>query len=98
MFFMAYVKASTLYKREHKADYGREKIEILYEDEWLVVGDSFEEFRKKLNPMRCINHSGEVAEYVMILSLNQLGKSFLKVDGFVSQNQPYTETRPKGEK
>lgn len=34
---MAYVKASTLYKREHKADYGREKIEILFEDEWLVV-------------------------------------------------------------
>ena len=34
---MAYVKASTLYKREHKADYGHEKIEILYQDEWLVV-------------------------------------------------------------
>lgn len=31
------VKASTQYKREHKADYGREKIEILYEDEWIVV-------------------------------------------------------------
>ena len=34
---MAYVKASTQYKREHKADYGHEKIEILYQDEWLVV-------------------------------------------------------------
>ena len=32
-----YVKPSTQYKREHKKDYGREKIEILYEDEWLVV-------------------------------------------------------------
>lgn len=31
------VKASTQYKREHKADYGHEKIEILYEDENLVV-------------------------------------------------------------
>lgn len=34
---MAYVKASTQYKREHKSDYGREKIEILYQDQWLVV-------------------------------------------------------------
>lgn len=34
---MSYVKASTQYKREHKADYGREKIEIIYQDQWLVV-------------------------------------------------------------
>jgi len=34
---MAYVKASTEYKREHKPDYGREKIEILYQDQYLVV-------------------------------------------------------------
>ena len=34
---MAYVKASTQYKREHKADYGREKIEILYQDQWIAV-------------------------------------------------------------
>lgn len=34
---MAFVKASTQYKREHKADYGREKIEILYEDQWICV-------------------------------------------------------------
>lgn len=32
-----FVKPSTEYKRQHKADYGREKIEILYEDQWLVV-------------------------------------------------------------
>jgi 23S rRNA pseudouridine1911/1915/1917 synthase len=31
------VKASTQYKRGHKADYGREQIEILYEDQYLVV-------------------------------------------------------------
>ena len=47
--------------------------------------------------MRSIDHSGEVAEYMMKLSLNELGKSFLNVDKFVSQNQPYTDTRPKGE-
>ena len=34
---MSYVKASTRYKRENKSDYGREKIEILYQDQWLVV-------------------------------------------------------------
>lgn len=31
------VKASTQFKREHKADYGKEKIEILYEDKDIVV-------------------------------------------------------------
>ncbi|MBR6295135.1 MAG: RluA family pseudouridine synthase [Treponema sp.] len=31
------VKASTEFKRQHKADYGKEKIDILYEDEFLVV-------------------------------------------------------------
>jgi len=31
------VKASTQFKREHKADYGKERIEILYEDEYLCV-------------------------------------------------------------
>lgn len=31
------VKSSTQYKREHKADYGKERIEILYEDDYLCV-------------------------------------------------------------
>ena len=31
------VKASTQYKREHKADYGREKIELLYHDQWIAI-------------------------------------------------------------
>jgi len=68
------------------------------EDEWHVVGDSFEEFRRKLGPMRSIDHAGEVAEYMMILSLNELGRSFLNVDKFVSQNLPYADTRPKGKR
>ena len=67
------------------------------DDEWLYVGDTFEEFRKKLNPMRSINHSGEVAEYMMILSLNDLGRAFLAVDEFVSKRQPYSGTRPEEE-
>lgn len=66
-------------------------------DKWVIVGDSFEEFRKKLDPMRSINHSGEVAEYMMKLSLNELGKSFLNIDKFISQNLIYSDTRPKGE-
>lgn len=37
------------------------------EDDWIVVGDSFEEFRRKLRPMRSIDHVGEVAEYMLIL-------------------------------
>lgn len=67
------------------------------DDEWRVVGDSFSDFRKKLDPMRSIDHSGEVAEYMMVLSLNELGKAFLEVESFVSQNQPYAGTRPNGE-
>ena len=67
------------------------------DDEWLVVGDSFEDFREKLDPMRSIDHSGEVAEYMLILGLNDLGKSFLKVNEFVTKNQAYAETRPEGE-
>ena len=46
------------------------------DDEWIIVGDTFEEFRSKLNSMRSKDHSGEVAEYMMTLSLNDLGRSF----------------------
>lgn len=67
------------------------------EHEWLIVGDSFEEFRKKLDPFRSIDHMGEVAEYMLILTLNELGESFLKVNEFVSHIQPYAGTRPEGE-
>ena len=65
--------------------------------EWLVVGDSFEDFRQKLSPMRSIDHSGEVVEYMMVLRLNDLGRSFLAVDKFVSQPQMYADTRPTEE-
>lgn len=67
------------------------------DDEWIQVGESFEEFRKKLNPMRSVLHSGEVAEYMLILSLNELGNSFLNVESFVSHKQPYVKARAKGE-
>lgn len=66
-------------------------------DEWVCIGNSFEEFRKSLDPMRSIDHSGEVAEFMLKLRLNELGESFLTVENFVSNNQPYTDTRPKGE-
>ena len=65
------------------------------DEEWLIVGDSFEEFRKKLNPMRSINHSGEVAEYMLTLSINELGRSFLTIDDYISQDQPYTKVVPE---
>ena len=38
-----------------------------------------------------------VAEYMMKLDLNDLGKAFLRVDEFVSNNQAYVGARPKGE-
>lgn len=45
--------------------------------------------------MRSIDYSGEVAEYMLVLSLNELGKAFLSVDKYVSQNQAYSDARPK---
>lgn len=80
-----------IFWREYHCHYDKE------DDEWLVVGDTFEDFREKLDPMRSINHSGEVAEYMLVLTLNELGKSFLNIDKFVSQNQPYTDAKAKGE-
>lgn len=65
-------------------------------EKWLVVGDGFEEYRQKLPPMRSIDHAGEVAEYMLVLSLNDLGESFLRVNEFVSQTHAYVGTRPKG--
>ncbi len=64
--------------------------------EWLNVGDTFEEFRRKLNPIRSIDIIGEVAEYMLVLSLNELGKSFLTVNEFTAKKQVYTGARPQG--
>ncbi|MGT2735567.1 DUF4365 domain-containing protein [Streptococcus orisratti] len=64
-------------------------------EKWLVVGDTFEEFRQKLDPMRYIDHVGEVAEFMLVLSLNELGRAFLEVEQFVSQNRPYAKARPE---
>ncbi len=74
--------------REYHCYYDKE------DDSWLNVGDSFEEYREKLNPMRSVIHAGEVAEYMMRLELNELGKAFLLVEEFVSKKQPYANTRP----
>lgn len=64
-------------------------------DDWIVVGDTFEQFRPKLPPMRCVDYAGEVAEYMLVLSLNGLGKSFLEVEQFISETRPYAKARPE---
>lgn len=48
--------------------------------------------------MRSINYSGEMAEYMLNLSINELGKSFLTIDDYISQAQPYAKAVPKEEK
>lgn len=45
--------------------------------------------------MRFIDHAGEVAEYMLVLSLNELGQSFLNLEQFVSENRPYAKARPE---
>ena len=64
-------------------------------DDWIVVGDTFEQFRQKLHPMRYVDYAGEVAEYMLVLSLNELGKSFLEVEQFISETRPYAKARPE---
>ena len=64
---------------------------------WVQVGDSFIEFRSKLDPMRSVNYSGELAEYMLELSLNELGESFLLLDDYLSKERPYTKIRPEEE-
>ena len=64
-------------------------------DEWILVGDTYENFRKQLDPMRYIDHMGEVEEYMMVLSLNELGRSFLAIDDYLSSSQPYVAARPE---
>lgn len=99
LFPWANFSADEEFYEDHDMDLWRD-LHCYYDNEdqeWLVVGDAFEEFRKKLNPMRSIDHAGEVAEYMMVLSLNELGKAFLEVDKYVSQKQPYAGTRPNDE-
>lgn len=67
------------------------------EDEWIEVGESFEEFRESLGQIRGIDHSGEVEEYMLVLSLNELGESFLNIDRYVSEPRPYSQIRPAAE-
>ena len=78
--------------REYHCYYDKE------DEEWFIVGDTFEKFQKKLNPMRSINYSGEMAEYMLNLSINELGKSFLTINDYISQAQPYAKAVPKEEK
>ncbi len=64
------------------------------EDRWITIGDSFEEFRELLDPVRGIDHYGEVVEFMLIMRLNNLGKSFLTVDQYTSLPRPYSNAKP----
>ena len=68
------------------------------DNEWINVGDTFEEFRSKLKPIRGVLAAcGEVSEYMLVLGLNDLGSSFLLVNEFVSKEQAYSLTRPESD-
>ncbi len=72
--------------------------ENYYDDEegkYFVIGDSFEEYRSSLPPIRGIDHRGEVSEFMLIMRLNDLGKSFLTVDRYISDPQLYSDTKPQ---
>lgn len=67
------------------------------ESRWIEVGKSYEEFRKSLENIRSINHSGEVDEFMLVLSLNELGEAFLTMDDYVSKPHLYSSARAEGE-
>lgn len=75
-------------------DYYEETDEALWRDLHCYYDKEEDE---SIDPMRYINHAGEVAEYMFVLSLNELGESFLKIDKYVSQPRPYAITRPNEE-
>lgn len=65
------------------------------DDTWITVGDSFNEFRKFLDPVRSIDQCGEAFEFMLIMRLNDLGKSFLTVDRHISDLRLYSDTKPQ---
>ncbi len=66
------------------------------EDEEICIGgESFTDYRKRLDPMRYIDHQGEVAEYMLKMDLNDFGTAFLKIDDYLTSEHPYVQARPK---
>lgn len=54
------------------------------EDEYIFFGQDFEEWRSDLPKIRPYEEvSGEVARYRLVLTLNQIGKSFLMLDDYL---------------
>ena len=76
------VKASTQYKREHKADYGRERISILYEDKDIVVIE-------KPSGMLSVPYPGSKAR----TALEVLEKIMRKKGTFSASRHPFTVHR-----
>lgn len=37
----------------------------------------------------------EIAEYMLTLSINELSRSFLTIDDYISQDQPYIKAPPE---
>src|SRR5574344_186107 len=75
-------KASTEYKREHKADFGHEKIEILYEDQWIVIIN-------KPTGMLSVPYPGSHAR----TALDVLEDMMRKNGTFNSKHRPFTVHR-----
>lgn len=65
------------------------------DDKYYEYGISFEEYVNELPTFRYICHAGEVGEYLLDMTLNELGEAFLMVDNFITSKIPYTDTRPK---
>ncbi len=77
-----HVKASTQFKREHKADYGKERIDILYEDKDIVV------INKPSGMLSC-PYPGSKAK----TALDILEKLMRSKGTFSSEHKPYVVHR-----
>lgn len=69
------------------------------ENELINVGKTLEEFRESLPAIRGVpSASGETCEYRLLLGLNELGDSFLRVNEYVEKEHAYSAARPRATK
>lgn len=75
---------------EFYEQYDEENFKLLYasydpeEDEYIYDEDYFKEYKEDLPSIRAYEDCGEMAKYRLLLDLNELGKSFIIVDEYLS--------------
>ena len=61
------------------------------EDSQTMYSQSFESWYKEPDGIVPYQNDGEIASYRLLLSLNDIGKAFIKIDGFLSEKSKFHE-------